>query len=289
MQLRALGAVAEAGTLDAAARLLHITPSAVSQRLKALEASAGRVLLIRSKPVRLTASGTAVVRLARQLELLTADTATLLGADDESGRLPVLTLAVNADSLATWVLPTLAPLADTVRFDLRCDDESHTSALLRDGTVMGAVTTQAEPVPGCSVTRLGTMRYRPVASPAFIARWFAGGTGRAAMTAAPFLVFDRKDTLQHRYLGSRFRTPLDPPTHAVPASSQFVEAIVAGFGWGLLPRQQSAGKLGEGTLVEFDRRGHVDVTLYWQQWKLRSPALDRVAEAVRAGAAAALD
>lgn len=289
MQLRALSAVADAGTLEAAASRLHITPSAVSQRLKALETSTGRVLLIRSKPVRLTPSGEAVVRLARQLDLLTADTAAALGSDEMPGRPLVLPIALNADSLATWVLPTLAPLADTIGFDLRCDDEAHTSALLRDGTVMGAVTTLAEPVPGCSVVRLGVMRYRPVAAPAFVARWFPDGARRAALAEAPVLVFDRKDTLQHRYLRQRFRTPLDPPTHAVPASSQFVEAIAAGFGWGLLPRLQSRERLDAGTLVEFDRRGGIDVTLYWQQWKLRSPALDRVADALRQGAADHLD
>ncbi len=289
LQLRALSAVADAGTLEAAARRLHVTPSAVSQRLKALESSTGRVLFIRSKPVRLTPSGETVVRLARQLDLLTADAAALLGADDGPGRPPVLPIAVNADSLATWVLPALAPLAEEVSFDLRSDDESHTGELLRNGTVMGAVTTQADPVPGCSVSRLGALRYRPVAAPGFIARWFPDGAGRAALTTAPMLVFDRKDTLQHRYLRQRFRTPLDPPTHAIPASSEFVAALVAGFGWGLLPRQQSRPRLDEGALVEFDARGGVDVILYWQQWKLRSPALDRVATAIREGAAAYLD
>lgn len=289
-QLRALSAIAEAGTLEAAARALHITPSAVSQRLKALETSAGRVLLVRSKPVRLTPSGEAVVRLARQVDRLAADTSALLGVP---GRPPSLPLAVNADSLATWILPTLAPLAADICFDLRSDDESHTAELLRDGTVMAAVTTQPDPVPGCSVTRLGALRYRPVAAPAFVERWFAGGVTRAALAVAPVLVFDRKDTLQHRYLRQRARTtvdaPLDPPSHAVPASSQFVAAIAAGFGWGLLPRQQSGNLLASGELVEFDRRGGIDVVLYWQQWKLRSPALDRVAEAVRVGAARHLD
>lgn len=303
-QLRALSAIADAGTLEAAARALHITPSAVSQRLKALEASTGRVLLVRSKPVRLTPSGQAVVRLARQVALLAADTAALLGtgtgdgAGDRPDRPPSLPLAVNADSLATWILPTLTPLAGTICFDLRSDDESHTTELLRDGTVMAAVTTHADPVPGCSVTRLGSLRYRPVSAPAFAARWFAGGVTRAALAAAPMVIFDRKDTLQHRYLRQRARLPagtdVDPPIHAIPASSQFVAAVAAGFGWGLLPRQQSADLLAAGELVEFDARNGdahhgIDVVLYWQQWKLRSPALDRVADAIRAGAARYLD
>lgn len=292
-QLRALSAIAEAGTLDGAARALHLTPSAISQRLKALEATAGRVLLVRSKPVRLTPSGEAMVRLARQVDLLVGDTAALLGSDDAPGRPPSLPLAVNADSLATWILPTLGPLASEICFDLRSDDESHTAELLRDGTVMAAVTTQADPVPGCSVTRLGSLRYRPVAAPSFAERWFADGVTRAALAEAPVLIFDRKDTLQHRYLQRRVRTgpgqPLDPPIHAVPASSQFLTAVATGFGWGLLPRQQSAELLARGELVEFDPGRGIDVVLYWQQWKLRSPALDRVAAAVREGATRYLD
>ena len=70
---RTLVAVVDAGTLDAAAQRLRITPSAVSQRLKALEQQLGRVLLVRSKPVAVTDAGASVVRLARQLALLEHD------------------------------------------------------------------------------------------------------------------------------------------------------------------------------------------------------------------------
>ncbi len=49
-QLRALSAAVSEGTFEAAARALHVTPSAISQRIKALETSVGRVLLVRTKP-----------------------------------------------------------------------------------------------------------------------------------------------------------------------------------------------------------------------------------------------
>lgn len=55
-QLHTFAAVLREGTLDAAARSLNITPSAVSQRLKALEQASGRVLLQRSNPVQATES-----------------------------------------------------------------------------------------------------------------------------------------------------------------------------------------------------------------------------------------
>ena len=280
-QLRALAATVSAGTLDGAARALHVTPSAVSQRLKALETATGRVLLVRSKPVQVTASGRTLLRLARQVELLTADAAHELG----EGAVTALPIAVNADSLATWVLPALAPLAGEFVFDLHREDQEHTSALLRDGSVVAAVTADADPVPGCTVTRLGTMRYRPMATAAFAGRWFADGATAEALAAAPVVVFDRRDDLQHRWLRARGVDPAVPPVHYVPASADYVRAVRLGFGWGMVPRQQEP----PGELVALADDGAVDVVLHWQQWKLRSPALDRVADAVLAAARRDLD
>src|SRR3954470_6604074 len=125
-QLRALDATVREGTLEAAARALHVTPSAISQRLRALEIATGRVLLVRTKPVTVTESGQAVLRLARQVELLAAGAVRELagaaarerGGADDPERPPVLPIAVNADSMATWVLPALAPLAAEFAFDL---------------------------------------------------------------------------------------------------------------------------------------------------------------------------
>ncbi|MCA0146285.1 LysR family transcriptional regulator ArgP [Blastococcus sp. LR1] len=287
-QLRALAAAVSTGTLDGAARSLHVTPSAVSQRLKALEAATGRVLLVRSKPVRVTPSGAAVLRLARQVELLAADTAGELSGDGSDARPVTVPIAVNADSLATWVLPALAPLAAEHRFDLYRADQERTSDLLRDGTVMAAVTAEAEPVPGCRVVRLGAMRYRPMASPAFARRWFPDGLTTDALAGAPVVVFDREDDLQHAYL--RRRGVTSPQVHHVPSSADYVRAVRLGMGWGTIPDLQLAQPTDvEGPdLVELDPDGATDVVLHWQQWRLHSPALDRVAEAVRAAARTAL-
>jgi LysR family transcriptional regulator (chromosome initiation inhibitor) len=286
-QLRALDATVRGGTLEAAARALHVTPSAISQRLRALEVATGRILLIRTKPVQVTDSGQAVLRLARQIDLLTADVARELGGDPAPDRVPTLPIAVNADSMATWVLPALAPLAGEVSFDLHREDQEHTSALLRAGTVMAAVTAEADPVPGCSSTRLGGMRYRPMATRDFAARWFPAGATPQALGRAPVVVFDRKDDLQHRYLQARAGSGVAPPVHYVPASADFVAAITHGLGWGMVPDQQARGITTE--LVELDPAGAVDVVLHWQQWRLRSATLDRVREAVLAAAGRELD
>jgi LysR family transcriptional regulator (chromosome initiation inhibitor) len=280
--LATLLAIVEEGTLDAAARRLRVTPSAVSQRLKAFEQQLGRVVVVRSKPARATEAGEALVRMARQLALLEHEADQALGGD---GGLTTIPIAVNADSLATWILPALERVARAhpVVFDIHRDDQDYTAGWLAAGTVMGAVTSQAEPVPGCTSTPLGTMRYRPRAAPGFAARWLPDGPNAASLAVAPVVVFDEKDQLQSRYLGMVTRRRLDPPQHRVPASADFALAVRLGLGWGMLPDAQADGT------TEFDSTRGIDVPLYWQQWNLRSPLLDAVAAEVVRTARAGFD
>jgi LysR family transcriptional regulator, chromosome initiation inhibitor len=280
-QLRALAAAVDEGSFDAAARVLHVTPSAVSQRIKALEVAAGQVLLLRSKPIQVTEVGQAYLRLARQIDALTTEA---LSGTVRPGALPLVALAVNGDSLYTWVLPALAPLAGELRFDIRREDQDHSTALLRRGVVMAAITTEAKPVQGCTVSRLGVMRYRPMASPAFVERWLSGGATADALAEAPMLVFDRRDDLQDKYLRRRTRRRLSPPRHYVPSTADFETAIRLGMGWGALPDLQSADGEQQGELVDIDPGIHIDVALNWQQWSLHIAALDRTADAIRAAA-----
>jgi LysR family transcriptional regulator (chromosome initiation inhibitor) len=276
-QLRTLRAVVERGTLDAAAAALHVTPSAVSQRLKALETTAGQVLLVRSKPARPTRAGETVLRLARQVELLAADTAAELGDTEKPASLGV---AVNADSMATWFLPAIAPLAGEIAVECHREDEANTARLLRSGAVVAAITVDSTPVAGCTVTRLGVMRYRPMASPAFARRWFPDGPTRAALAEAPMMVFDRDDTLQHGYLHAR-APGASPPQTLVPSSTDFVAAIGLGLGWGMVADlQRAAGP----ELVELESEAEADVTLHLQRWRADTPSLHRLSEAIVTGA-----
>ena len=293
-QLRALDAVVSHGTFDAAARALHVTPSAVSQRIKALEAQAGRVLVRRSKPVAATEDGRELLRLARQVTLLVAEAEASLAGSGSGPGAPrvVLPVAVNADSLATWAVPALAGLGDGVAVDVRREDQDHSVELLRDGEVMAAITTQARPVQGCTVQSLGAMRYLPVASPSFARRWFGSRTAPEvtpdALAAAPVVVYDRKDDLQDRYLRRRTRRRIDPPRHHVPGSTAFAQAVRLGLGWGMLPEQQADELVARGDLVVLDEAGADDVRLHWQQWRVRSAALDALAASVREAAARSL-
>ncbi|MYU21226.1 LysR family transcriptional regulator ArgP [Streptomyces sp. SID8352] len=287
-QVRTLLAVVDEGTFDAAAAALHVTPSAVSQRVKALEQRTGRVLLLRTKPVRPTESGAVLVRLARQVARLERDAHAELGLSG-AGEPTRVSVAVNADSLATWFLTAVArlPRDPGLCFELRREDESHTAALLREGVVMAAVTSSPDPVPGCAVRSLGRMRYLPCAAPEFAARFLAGPL-RGALTAAPVVVFDRRDDFQDAFARRLGLPGAGSARHHVPTSEGFVEAVAAGLGWGMVPESQAHPLLRRGRLVDFAPDRAVEVPLYWQQWKLDSPALAAVARAVTATAAEAL-
>ena len=273
--------VVDEGTLDAAARRLHVSPSAVSQRIKTLEELVGRTVLVRSKPARPTQAGIEIVRLARQAALLEHDTLARLGAESGEGARISVALAVNADSLSTWFLAPLARLSEQhpVVFDLHRDDQDFTAGLLESGTVMGAVTSRAAPVAGCRVSTLGAMRYDAVATPAYVKRWFPDGPDATALATAPLIDFDRRDELQARWLTARGVGPGESPRHYVPASSDFATAAWLGLGWALLPTFQSREALASGELVALGGPS-IDVVLHWQQWNLHSPLLAAIADEI---------
>jgi LysR family transcriptional regulator (chromosome initiation inhibitor) len=278
-QLSALRAAVDTGTLDAAAKQLHVTPSAVSQRLKALEQSTGQVLLVRSRPVRITEAGRSLLRLARQLDLLVSEAVREIAP--EAGGPAVLPVAVNADSLSTWFLPALASLRDEdVQLDLHRADQDVTAALLREGAVLAAVTGAAKPVPGCTSTPLGVMRYRPAATAAFVERWFPDGVSASALSRAPVVRYDADDDLQDSWLRRRARGRLAPPGHRIPSTEGFVNAVLAGLGWGMISELQLAAQALSAAVVLLDASAVVDSHLYWQRWKIGSEQLDRLSDLV---------
>jgi LysR family transcriptional regulator (chromosome initiation inhibitor) len=282
-QLRAFVAVVDHGTFDAAARTLHVTPSAISQRIKALETAAGAVLVQRTRPVRPTERGLAVLRQARQLLHIADETVQQLRAPDVSAagriRIPIV---VNADSIATWFAAAVRTIgtAGEIELEVRRDDEHVTADLLRSGEVMAAVTTEPRPVQGCSVRRLGAMTYRARAARSFVRRWFPDGVDRAALAAAPVVQFDRKDRMQ---IGLAERLGINGPLPQtfVPDSTQFVAAVRAGVGWGMVPDLQDP----RDALVTLDPTWTAEVTLHWQVWRVASDALDAVTAAIVSAAA----
>ncbi|GAA2133550.1 LysR family transcriptional regulator ArgP [Nocardioides bigeumensis] len=284
-QLAALVAIADLGTFEGAARHLRVTPSAISQRVRALETASGQVLVRRGAPCVPTAAGERLLVVARQTQLLLAEVADVLpDAGAASVDLPV---AVNADSLATWLRPVLGEVGgwDNVALRLHVEDQAWSHELLRRGEVHAAVTSEATPVQGCRVERLGLLRYRPAASPEFVERWRSGRSHDWARM--PMVVFNEKDALQHDVLDAR-GVDQPPVVHNVPTSTDFHEAVRRGLGWATLPEPQLLPDVEAGRLVLLSRREHLDVELYWQRWRLESPLLDRLTDAVRRAARAGL-
>ncbi len=278
-QLDALVAITDHGSFEAAARHLHITPSAVSQRIRALEAAAGQVLVSRGTPCRPTMHGEWLVRLGRQTRLLHAEASQALTAA-AAVELPV---AVNADSLATWFRDVLAEAAawDATAICLHVEDQAYSQKLLRSGDVLAAVTSDPVAVQGCSVEPLGALRYVPAAAPAFADRWRRGQA--PDWPAMPAIVFNDKDELQMDMLRRQGVTQPPPVVHQVPTSADFYEAVRIGLGWAMLPDPQARADLAAGRLVRLSS-DVTDVPLYWQRWRLDSPRLTALTGAVRAAA-----
>lgn len=281
-QLDALVAIADHGSFEAAARALHVTASAISQRIRALETAAGRVLVSRTTPCRPTDAGAAYVRLGRQTRLL-YDEARL--AADDADHVVDLAVAVNADSLATWFRDVLSAAAgwDDAALRLRVEDQAYSAGLLRNGDVLAAVTSDPAPVQGCAVEPLGVLRYGAAAAPAFVERWSRGRS--MDWEQMPVVVFNEKDRLQHDVLDVRGVTPRT--IHLVPTSTDFHEAVRRGLGWCMVPEPQLLPDLEAGRLVRLPGRAganRVDVPLFWQRWRLDSPALTRLTDTVHTAA-----
>ena len=279
-QLDALVAIADCGSFDGAARQLHITPSAVSQRIRSLETAAGQVLVSRGAPCRPTAHGETLVRLGRQARFLYDEAAQAL----TEATAVELAVAVNADSLGSWFRDVLAEVATWTgtSIRLRVEDEGYSQDLLRRGDVLAAVTSDPAPVQGSTADLLGALRYFPVASPALAAHFRRGGA--VDWAALPVVNFNDKDDLQRRLLRRHGVADLPPVAHQVPSNADYNEAVRLGLGWGMLPEPQARTGLETGDLVRLSDE-ELDVPLHWQRWRLDSPRLAQLTDAVRAAAA----
>lgn len=289
--LSALAAVVREGSFERAARALHVTPSAISQRIRQLEERVGCALVVRGQPCRPTATGRRLCQHVDRVQLLEQDLQGTLPALAPGGVARVaLPVAVNADSLATWLAPAIAAFAadHPVLMEVAVDDQDHTTEWLRSGAVLAAVTATARPAPGCNSRPLGTMRYVAAASPAFVQRYFKGAVGAGTLAKAPSLLFNTKDELQARWVRRLCHRDVEMPRHTLPSSHAFVTATLAGMGWGMHPQAMIAAHLDDGSLVELVPGTPLDVPLHWQSARAASGVLDGLGRAVLAAAAAAL-
>ncbi|MHA7879025.1 MAG: LysR family transcriptional regulator ArgP [Saccharospirillum sp.] len=281
--LEALAAVIEAGGFEKAAQKLHLTQSAVSQRIRQLENRLGQPVLLRTSPPQATALGRRLnnhLQQVKQLEMGLLETA--------SDAVLKVRLTVNADSMATWLAQALAasPISQQMDFDLVVEDQEVGLNRMRNGEVMACICAEAHPVNGGAVSSLGVLRYRALASPGFVER-YQTRQHPERLIDAPCLIFNQDDRLQHQFLAA---LNLPPPArqHRVPSSEGFVQMALMGMGFGMLPESQVASYLASGQLVNVGPDTHLDVPLFWHYWQTESDALKTLRQAVIAQAALTL-
>ncbi|MFO1142347.1 MAG: LysR family transcriptional regulator ArgP [Amaricoccus sp.] len=275
---RAVAMVVQTGSFDGAAKALNVTPSAISQRVKALEERLGTVLIERGTPCVATDTGALLCRHVEHVDLLEKSlTAQLPGVVDPSEPTQRVTLnvAINADSLGTWFIAAAAAFSSETGdlLKISIDDEEHTADWLRRGRVLAAVTALARPVTGCDVRALGALAYAATASPDYVARHFPGGVTAEAIADAPGLIFDQKDRLQHLWLRQTFGRAVAYPSHWLPSTQSFVDASLAGLGWALNPIPLVRDHLAAGRLVELVPGAVLERPLFWQVNRLAADQL----------------
>lgn len=293
--LECLAAIVEEGGFERAAKRLSITQSAVSQRLRALEAQVGTVLIVRSRPLKPTSAGQLLLKHTRQLRLLRADlerdlrelTPSAAGGSREEER---VSIAVNADSIATWALPALGDLArQGLPLEVITDDQDFTHEWLRSGQVLGCVTTLRQALRGCKVVPLGAMPYLAVASPDYAREHCPRGLTPQNFRQLPFVAFNRKDDMQAEFVAQVLglkRVALSQMF--VPSSEGQVRAVLAGWGLSVVPELLVCDLIASGRLVDVAPAHRTSVQLYWHCWNLASEVLDSLTRALTQAAGESL-
>ncbi|HCN62946.1 MAG TPA: transcriptional regulator ArgP [Pseudomonas sp.] len=266
--LSALAAVVEQAGFERAAQVLGLSQSAISQRIKLLEARIGQPVLVRATPPSPTDIGRRLLNHVQQVRLLERDLQRVVPALDDEGLPERLRIALNADSLATWWAQAVGDFCaeNQLLLDLVVEDQTVGLKRMRAGEVAACLCASERPVAGARSVLLGAMRYRAMASPAFIARHFPQGVKAAQLPKTPALVFGPDDFLQHRYLAA-LGVDGGFEHHLCPSSEGFIRLTEAGLGWGLIPEQQVREQLASGALVELLPDKPIDVPLYWHHWR----------------------
>lgn len=281
ISLKVFAEILRSGSFEAAARKLHITPSAVSQRIRQLEDQLGQLLIIRGIPSRPTDAGEKLFRHAQQIQSVEDDFFNELNQTTDYK----ISVAVNMDSMDGWFLDVITEAASSgIMLNLKAEDQEFSESMLREGKVMAAVSTNSRPIQGCSTELLGTMYYTAYASVSFCEQFFSQGNRVDNLIASPAICFNEKDGLQHSFLKSVAGKDVEPITMFIPSNTAYIETILRGVGWGMLPDFISNRHLNQGKIVRLFPESAIAVNLYWIRWNTRITALDRLSECVRSAA-----
>ena len=279
--LHALSVVIKDQSFERAAESLCITQSAVSQRIKQLEQYFAEPVLIRRHPIVATELGKKLLRHYHQVSQLEQELFNELYPQQQ--QLQTLHIATNADSLATWLIPAIAPLLKQhmIEVNMLVANEGHTLDRLKDGEAFGAISRQKKAAAGCIATLLGSQHYILVATQAFADKYFAQGINTNTLRNAPAVAFDQKDNMHVDYLVEHFGLKEgDYPLHAVRSSEAFVNMAKHGVAYCLIPELQISQELRNGQLINLLPDKPLVEVLYWHHWILIKGIHKKVSDAI---------
>lgn len=280
--LDALAKVVELQNFDLAAKHLFITQSAISQRIKSLEESIGQPVIIRSQPIKVTSAGETLLSHYRMVQQLENEMLPSLLPNAPTEPLKV-SLAINADSLATWFISALTPILSRylVELDLIIERESVTLEKLKNGSAIGAVSSIAKPLSGYRSFELGEINYILVASKSFQQKYFANGLTTESLKMAPGISYDHKDDMHTRFISKHFNLAASEYyCHTVRSSEAFVELAKQGVAYCLVPELQIKNELANGELINLCPQKQLIETLYWHSWILVKGVNKKISEEI---------
>ncbi|NQZ80299.1 MAG: LysR family transcriptional regulator ArgP [Colwellia sp.] len=280
--LEALNAVVEEQGFDNAAQKLFITQSAVSQRIKALEENIGQPVIIRGQPIKKTMAGEKLLSHFKMVEQLENELLPELLPD--MPKQPIrITLAINADSIATWFFDAMAPLLKNylIELNILIENEQDTVSKLRSGEAIGAVSKQSTPLPGYQSSKLGQLKYILVASKEFRHRYFSDGVTTQSLKMAPGISYDSKDDMHEHFITKHFNLAASEYyCHNVRSSEAFVNLTKRGLAYSLISELQIKDELINGQLINLCPDKVLIENLYWHSWVLVKGVNKKISEEI---------
>lgn len=228
-QLQTLLAVADTGSFAGAARIVHLTASAVSQQIQALEGELGVLLFDRRKrPPQLNSKGEEVVRAARSVVQIMAETRMAISGGRMSGVLKIGAIRTVSMRLVPLALARMRAIYPDLSFDLTVGMSEKLTVDVSAGRLDAAVVAEQVGVPaGLSWTPVLTEPLVLVAPPET-----AGRSELSLLRELPFIRYQTEVPLARQIETELSRLGVVPQQIAVANTMpSIVGCVQAGRGW----------------------------------------------------------
>lgn len=278
--IRLLDLVIKEQGFEKAASKLNITQSAVSQRIKSLENDFGELLVTRTLPPKPTELGKKLLKLLYHVNLMEQDI-----FDNGGVNIETIPLAINADSLATWFLPSIQSVLDdaNLRLDIRIDDETRTLDHLISGNAVGAISTYNKPIINGKCDYIGSLDYILAGTEEFAKKYFPKGVTKESLLKAPVVSFCQNIDQHHIFLQQHFEIiPGNLVSHIVPSSEAYIKMILQSSACCMIPKQQIAAELNDNKIINLVPDLVQHKRLYWHRYNLESEPIRKLTEAIKA-------